>query len=483
MLPAGLLGDRFGRRRMLVAGLAVFLAGSLVGALAHSVALVVVARGIMGVGGALVMPLAMAILPSMFHEPGDRARAVGIISASSALGVPLGPILGGWLLGHFWWGSIFVLNIPMVAIGITACLLLLPETTDPAAPRIDMVSAACTALGFGSFVYGVNEASGRGWSDPLVLTKLGAGVVFVAALALRGRRQERPMLDMSLLRHRAFLLNTVAATLVMFVMSGVLFLLPGYLQTVLGNSALGTGLRMLPLMGGLIVAARGSGPLVRRFGARGVISGALVVVAFAALLGSRTGVRDGYGFTALWLSVAGVGIGFAMIPAMDAAIGALSRDRAGSGSGLLMTVRQAGSAIGIALLGTLLAGAYSSRLDTSGLAGAAAHAARESVVGAHLVAGRGGLPGLVADADAAYLHGLDVALLVCAATALATALLVAVLMPRARTASAAPDPSPDAAPDSGAHTAPDSAPASAPDSDSTDSDTPDVLPADEGARQ
>ncbi|MCF3963113.1 DHA2 family efflux MFS transporter permease subunit [Streptomyces fuscigenes] len=475
MLPAGLLGDRFGRRRMLVAGLGIFLAGSLVGALVHSVALVVVARGVMGVGAALVMPLAMAILPSLFHEPADRAKAVGIISASSALGVPLGPIVGGWLLGHFWWGSIFVLNIPMVAIGITACLLLLPETSDPAAPRIDLVSALCTALGFGSFVYGVNEASSRSWGDPLVLATLAAGVVFIGALVRRGRRQERPLLDMSLLRHRAFLLNTVAATLVMFVMSGLLFLLPGYLQTVLGNSALGTGVRMLPLMGGLIVAARGSGPLVRRFGARGVISGALVVVAFASLLGSRTGVHSGYGFTALWLAVAGIGIGFAMIPAMDAAIGALAKDRAGSGSGLLMTVRQAGSAIGIALLGTLVAGAFAGRLDTSGLHGAAAHAARESVVGAHLVAARGGLPGLSASADAAYVHGLDLALLVCAATALVTALLVAALMPGAR-AAVAPSgdgPAPGTTADDGTATAAGVADASA----------PEVVPAPGRARQ
>ncbi|WP_107059297.1 MFS transporter [Streptomyces sp. NRRL F-5126] len=432
MLPAGLLGDRFGRRRMLVAGLGIFLAGSVMGALVHSVALVIVARGVMGVGAALVMPLAMAILPSLFHEPADRAKAVGIISASSALGVPLGPIVGGWLLGHFWWGSIFVLNVPMVVIGIASCLILLPETTDPAAPRIDLVSAACTAIGFGSFVYGVNEASGRGWGDPLVLATLAAGVAFIAVLVLRGRRQQRPLLDTALLRHRAFLLNAVAATLVMFVMSGLLFLLPGYLQTVLGNSTLGTGVRMLPLMGGLLIAARGSGPLVSRFGARGVIGGGLVVVAFATLLGSRTGVGDGYGFTALWLSVAGIGTGFAMIPAMDAALGALSKDRAGSGSGLLMTVRQAGSAIGIALLGTLLATTYGSRLDTSALPAAAAHAARESVVGAHGVAHRAGLPGLASDANAAYVHGLDMALLVCAATALATAVLVMVLMPRVR---------------------------------------------------
>ncbi|MFD8967230.1 MFS transporter [Streptomyces sp. NPDC059568] len=431
MLPAGLLGDRFGRRRMLITGLGLFLAGSLMGALVSSVELVIAARAAMGVGGALVMPLALAVLPSLFGDPKDRTKAVGIISAASALGIPLGPIIGGWLLEHFWWGSIFVVNIPMAALGILACVLLLPETSDPSSPRVDAVSAALTALGLGALIYGIIEAPGRGWGSPLVVAALAAGVVLLTALVLRERRPARPMLDLVLLRERGFLLNTVAATLVMFVMSGLLFLLPVHLQAVLGYGALGTGVRMLPMMGGLMVAARGSGPLLRRFGPRAVIGAGLVVLAFAALLGSRTSVDSGYGFTALWLSVAGLGFGFAVVPAMDGAIAALPADRAGSGSGLLMTVRQMGSAVGIALLGSLLAAAYASRLDTSGLPAAAADTAGDSVVAAHVVADRLDVPGLAASADAAYIHGMNLALLVCGVAALVSALLVMTLLPEA----------------------------------------------------
>ncbi|CAM5420368.1 DHA2 family efflux MFS transporter permease subunit OS=Streptomyces alboniger OX=132473 GN=CP975_09955 PE=4 SV=1 [Streptomyces alboniger] len=429
MLPAGLLGDRFGRRRMLMAGLGVFLAGSVLGTLAHDVSLVVAARAVMGLGGALVMPLALAVLPALFG-PGERTRAVGTVSAAAALGAPLGPIVGGYLLDHFWWGSIFLINVPMAAIGLTACAFLLPETRDPAAPRVDPVSTALTAAGLGALIYAVIEAPGRGWGDPLVLGTSAGAALLLTALVLRERRPARPMLDLALLRDRAFSLNTLAATLVMFVLSGLMFVLPPYLQTVQGNDAFGTGVRMLPMMGGLLVAAKGAEPVVRRFGARAAISGGLVVLAFAAVLGSRTDVHSGYGFTALWLSVAGLGFGFAIVPAMDSALGALPVERAGSGTGLLMTVRQVGSALGIALLGSLLASAYTRGLDTGGAPGPAADAAEESVVAAHTVADRLGSARLAASADAAYVHGMGLVLLISGVAALVAALLVAALLPR-----------------------------------------------------
>ncbi|KUJ39708.1 MFS transporter [Streptomyces sp. MI02-2A] len=442
MLPAGLLGDRFGRRRMLVAGLAVFLAGSLAGALVDDVTSVIVARAVMGIGGALVMPLTLAVLPSLFG-PDERPRAVGAVSAASALGLPLGPIIGGWLLDHFWWGSVFLINVPMAAIGITACVLLLPETRDPSAPKVDAVSTALTAAGLGVLIYAIIEAPDRGWGDPLILGLFAAAAVLITLLVVRERRSVRPMLDLSLLAHRGFLANTFAATLVMFVLSGLMFVLPQYLQAVLGHDALATGVRMLPMMGGLLVAARGSAPVVARFGPRAVISSGLVVLAFAAFLGSRTTVHDGYGFTALWLSIAGLGFGFAVVPAMDAALGALPRDRAGSGSGLLMTVRQVGGAIGIALLGSLLASTYADRLDTSALPRTVAPTASDSVVGAHVVASRLGDRALAASADAAYVHGMGLVLLVSGIAALATALLAAALVPNPKPEAALPGEVPD----------------------------------------
>ncbi|WP_330283287.1 MFS transporter [Streptomyces sp. NBC_00588] len=445
MLPAGLLGDRFGRRRMLIAGLGVFLAGSLLGALATDVGWVIAARAFMGIGGALVTPLALSVLPSLFGDD-ERTKAVGVISAASALGLPLGPIIGGWLLNHFWWGSVFLVNVPMAAVGIAACVLLLPETRDPASPKVDALSTTLTATGLGALIYAIIEAPDRGWSDPLVLAMFAASAVLITALVLRERREARPMLDMTLLAHRGFLFNTLAATLVMFVLSGLLFVLPQYLQAVLGHDALGTGVRLLPMMGGLLVAARGAQPVVARFGARAVVSAGLVVLAFAALLGSRTTIDSGYGFTALWLSITGIGFGFSVVPAMDGALGALPRDRAGNGSGLLMTLRQVGAAIGIALLGSLLAGIFRDRLDVTGLPTAAADTAGDSVVAAHLVAEKAHAAHLAASANSAYVHGMDVVLLVSGIAALVAALLAAAFLPRTAPAPTPSDAGPDMVP-------------------------------------
>ncbi|MFJ8107140.1 DHA2 family efflux MFS transporter permease subunit [Streptomyces sp. NPDC096132] len=445
MLPAGLLGDRFGRRRMLIAGLGIFLAGSLVGTLAGGVETVIAARAVMGVGAALVTPLALSVLPSLF-APEERTKAVGIVSAGSTLGLPLGPILGGWLLNHFWWGSVFLINLPMAAIGIAACVLLLPETRDPASPKVDTVSTALTAAGLGALIYAIIEAPTRGWGDPLVLAMFAAAAVLITALVLRERRAPRPMLDMGLLAQRGFLFNTLAATLVMFVLSGLMFVLPPYLQAVLGHDALATGVRLLPMMGGLMVAARAAQPVVARFGARAVVSAGLVVLAFAALLGSRTTVDSGYGFTALWLSVAGIGFGFSIVPAMAGALGTLPADRAGSGSGLLMTLRQVGGAIGIALLGSLLASTFRDRLDVTGLPAGAADTAGDSVVAAQLIADRAGSAHLAASANGAYVHGMTLVLLVCGIAALVSALLAAAFLPGTPAARRTETSGPDMAP-------------------------------------
>ncbi|MER6024709.1 MFS transporter [Streptomyces sp. NPDC001851] len=442
MLPAGLLGDRFGRRRMLIGGLVVFLAGSLLGALAGDVNAVIAARAVMGLGAAFITPLAMSVLPSLF-APQEQGKAIGLVSTGSALGMPLGPIIGGWLLDHFWWGSVFLINIPMVVIGILACVLLLPETRDPHSPTVDGLSTVFTTTGLGALVYATTEASDRGWDDPLVLALFAGSAVLITALVLRSRRVRRPMLDLTLLARRGFLLNAVAATLVMFVLSGLMFVLPAYLQAVLGNDTLGTGIRMLPMVLGLSVSAKLAPPVAARFGARASVSAGLVVLAFAAFLGSRTTTGSGYGFTALWLTAAGLGFGLALVPAMTNALGTLPRDRAGSGSGLLMTLRQVGSAIGIALLGSLLANAFRDRLDVTGLPAQAAGTAGDSIVAAHVVAEKAHSAHLAASANGAYVHGMTVVLLVCGAAALVSALLAAAFLP----GTAAAGPADAAAPD------------------------------------
>lgn len=431
MLPAGLIGDRFGRRRLLVAGLVIFLAGSVVGALVSTPGMVIAARTIMGFGAALITPLALAVIPTLFKDE-ERTKAVGAVTAAFAIGTPFGPLLGGWLLDNFWWGSIFVLNIPLVAIGIVACLLLIPETRDRSAPVVDPLSVVLSIVGFGALIYAVIELPAEGWSSPIILTTMIGGALMLLALVVRERRATRPVLDLSLLANPVFRWNMVVAVLASFVMLGMIFVLPQYLQSVQGYSAFGTGLRMMPLMIGLIVVARAAPRLIARLGSRAVVVAGLVIFAFALLLGSTAEPDSGYGFTALWLTITGFGLGLALVPTTDAALGALPEDREGTGTGLLTTVRQVGGAIGIAVLGSLLSGAFTGRLDTGELPEPAAAAAEESVVAAHAVATRLDLPQLAASADSAFVHGMGLVMVVCGIASLATAVLSAFVLPNQR---------------------------------------------------
>ncbi|MFG3050378.1 MFS transporter [Kitasatospora sp. NPDC048239] len=447
MLPAGLIGDRFGRRRTLTSGLALFGLASAVGMLADSPGTLIAARAAMGLAGALVMPMSMAVIPGLF-PPGEQRRATAILAGALAAGMPFGPLIGGFLLQHFWWGSIFLINLPLVAIGITACLLLLPESLNPDAPRIDLVATALGAGGLSALTYGIIEIPARGWTDLLVLGMLGGSVVALTVLVLRSRRQRSPMLDLALLADPTFRWSAVAATLVSVVLFGGFFVLPQYFQNVLGADALGTGLRLMPLMGGLMVAARLSDRLVARIGPRAVISIGLAVLAASLLLGSTTGVEDGYGLAAVWLPLLGLGMGMSIITAQASALLTLPPARAGVGSGLMQTLRQVGGAIGVAVFGSLLAGSYRHALDTAGLPAEAADKAGQSVVAADAVATATGNPALAASAHAAYIHGMTLVLLVAGVIAVLSAVLVALRMPAAEPHTA--EPAAEEAPEPGA---------------------------------
>ncbi|WP_078656312.1 MFS transporter [Kitasatospora aureofaciens] len=433
MLPAGLLGDRYGRRRTLTAGLALFGLASAVGMLTDSPGTLIAARAAMGLAGALVMPMSLAVIPAIFPAAEQR-RATAILTAAIAGGAPLGPLIGGLLLQHFWWGSVFAVNVPLTAIGIVACVLLLPESRNPAAPRMDLPGTVLAATGLGALTYGIIEGADRGWNDPLVLATLIGSVLLLTALVLRSRRQSDPMLDLTLLADPTFRWSSVAATLISLVLFGAFFVLPLYFQSVLGTDALGSGLRLMPMMLGLLAAARFTEPLVTRIGARAVITLGLALLGAALLFGSRTDGSDGYGRAAVWLTVLGVGMGLSLITAQSSALITLPPARAGVGSGLLQTLRQVGGAVGIAAFGSLLAGAYRGALDTGGLSAGAAHRAGKSVVAADAIARETGRPALGAAAHTAYVHGMTVVLLVAGLVAVGSAVLVAARMPAAEPA-------------------------------------------------
>jgi len=428
MLTCGALGDRYGRRRLLLIGLGLFGISSAIAAWADSAALVIAARGVMGVGAAILMPVAFAVLAALFG-PSERGKAVSILVMGLGVGIPLGPIIGGYLLEHFWWGSIFLINLPIALVGAIAIALLLPESRDPSPRRPDIGGAALSTIGLTSLVYGVIEAPTRGWSDPVTVGAITAGLLVLAGFTSWELRAREPMIDLHLFAQPQFLWASVAGVLVTFGMLGLLFVEPQYLQFVAGHDPLATGIRLLPLIGGLVVGAPTGERLAARVGYRVPVSAGLAALAAGVGVGATTDVASGYGFVAAWLAIAGLGIGMALAPAMDAVLDALPTEQAGSGTAITMTLRQTGGALGVALLGSLLAEGYTGRVNTAGLPAEAAAAARESIAGALAAAARIGEPSLAVSANAAYLHGMSLVLIATAVTAGVSALLTGLLLP------------------------------------------------------
>src|SRR5438874_2225379 len=278
LLPVGALGDRYGRKRFLIGGLLLFGGASVVAAYAGTTGQLIAARALMGVGAAVLTPLSMGILPVLF-PPAERAKAIAFAAIGMGAGVPLGPIVGGYLLRHFWWGSVFLVNVPVVLLALLAVVLLVPESRDPAPPRADLPGAVLSTAGLVSFVYGVIEAPDRGWTDGRVLATLTAGVVLLALFVVWERRTRAPMIDLTLFGRARFVWGTASMTIATFALFGLLFVLPQYLQAVRGYDALGTGVRLLPLMGGLIVGARASEPVGRRTGTAVPVASGLTLVA------------------------------------------------------------------------------------------------------------------------------------------------------------------------------------------------------------
>jgi EmrB/QacA subfamily drug resistance transporter len=419
LLPMGALGDRLGRKRVLMAGLAFFLVASIAAAYVTGPEPLIAARALMGLGSAIMTPMAMAMLPVIF-PPEQRARAISIIAAAMGLGVPLGPIVGGWLLDHFWWGSIFLVNVPVAVIGLVGAAFFIAESRDPRSRPVDLVGGMLSTAGLVSAVYGVIEAPRRGWDDSQVLVALGIGLVLLAVFGIWERRHAYPMIDLELFRRPRFLWGTLTATVGTFGLFGLLFTMPQYFQAVEGTDAFATGLRLLPLMGGLVLGAGGADRIVARIGSRIPVVAGLIVIGAALVVGATTQLGTPYGFAAGWLAAVGFGVGLSLAPAMDAVLGELPPDQAGSGTALTMTLRQVGGALGIALLGSVLASAFTARYAGPG---------SESVSSAVALAAAHHDPSMLASAEAAYVHAMDVVLLVCAGVCLLCALGAAVALP------------------------------------------------------
>ena len=266
LLVAGSLGDRLGRKWVFIAGLAIFAAGSATSAFSATPGRLIAARAFMGIGAAAIMPSTLSILTNVFTDSGDRARAIGIWSGTTGLGVAIGPVVGGWLLAHYWWGSVFLVNVPIALVGLLAAAWLVPNSKNPASKRPDPVGGGLSTLGLSLLLWGIIEAPERSWTSPLVLGAVGTAALVLVGFVLWERHSTHPMLELSFFRSRRFSVAMGAMGLVIFALMGGLFLLTQYLQFSLGYTALQTGLRIAPIAAG--AAGRGSafhraGPLRR----------------------------------------------------------------------------------------------------------------------------------------------------------------------------------------------------------------------------
>ncbi|MFB6889765.1 DHA2 family efflux MFS transporter permease subunit [Kitasatospora sp. NPDC056327] len=437
MLPVGRIGDRFGHKKLLLAGIVVFGLASVAGALVDTSNAVIAVRTGLGVGAAMIMPISMALLPRIFAKE-ELSKAIATWTAAAAIGMPAGPVIGGWLLNHYWWGSVFLFNIPVVVLALAASWFLLPrdETAAERAARgedrnqpFDALGTVLSSVGITALVYGTIMVPTEGWGDPLVLTTLIVGAALVVVFVLHQRRAPGALVDLKLFSDRRFAWGTLTAVFGNFAIMGILFVVPQFLEAVQGFDSFGTGLRVLPLIGGLMVSAGLSESLVPKIGARVVVPFGLVVLAVGVFLGANTAVGSGYGYTATWLAVIGVGFGLAIVPSTSIVLASLPKDDTGAGTSVLETLQQVGGVLGVAGLGSLLSAGYLSRISVDGIPEPAASAVKDSVAAANVVAEELQVPGLMESAHGAFVHGMSSVLTVSGVVSLVAAVLAAVFLP------------------------------------------------------
>jgi EmrB/QacA subfamily drug resistance transporter len=440
LLSAGSLGDRFGRRGGLQIGLAIFGLGSLLSAFANSPSHLIATRALMGVGGAFIMPATLSILTNVF-PPAERGRAIGVWAGVSGIGIALGPLTGGFLIEHFYWGSIFLVNVPIVIVALVAGYFLIPSSKDPSAPKLDFIGAGLSIVALTSLLYGLIQAPGQGWGSPVILTAFGVAVVLLVAFAWWELRSTHPMLDVSFFTNPRFTAASAGITLIFFGMFGVTFLLTQYFQSVLGYSPFEAGLRFLPWAITIMVTAPLSARLVQRIGTKMVVGTGLSLAALSFLLLSGLSTHTAY-LDIVWrMLILGVGMGLTMAPATDSIMGSLPLAKAGVGSAVNDTTRQVGGALGVAVIGSILTSIYGSNIATflrgKPIPAAAAAEIKNGLVNALGVAADPHAAAykvqLIAASKTAFVDGLTTAVYVAAAATIVGAIVAFKWLPaRAR---------------------------------------------------
>lgn len=406
LLLAGGLGDRFGRRKILLIGLVIFGLGSLAAGMSSDATMLLVCRAVMGVGGAFIMPSTLSILVQVFRESRERAQAIGIWAAVAGVGVALGPIVGGLLLQQFSWHAVFLVNPPLIVLVLIGTLLIVPESLDESHPRLDLRGAALSSLGLIALVVTIIQVPEQGIAPTTLVSALIAVGALWTFVWWEGRAV-RPLLPMGLFRQRTFVVSIVTVGLVYFALMGAMFMLPQFLQLVQSMTPLESGIAMLPGAGGLLIASLASSTVAARIGARATVVTGLVSVMTGLGLASLYRVDTPYWFIALSLGLIGVGMGITLPQATNAVLGSVPRERSGMGSAVNDAVGELGGSFGVAILGAIMSVFYRQDIESAiaslgdrvrDVPVGVLDAVRESLASASLAAAR------LSSTDAAVVH-------------------------------------------------------------------------------
>ncbi len=435
LLTMGSLGDRFGRRGALAFGLSIMGAASILSSFANTADQLITTRALMGVGGALIMPATLSIITNVFTDRRERAQAIAIWAATAGAAVAIGPVTGGWLLEHFWWGSVFLVNVPVVVVALVLGQLFVPTSRDPSAPPVDVVGALLSIAGLVVLVWAIIEGPG-GWTDPEILGAFALSAVLLGIFVVWERRTRFPMLDISFFRNPRFSAASAAVMLTFFAMFGSLFLLTQFLQSILGYTPLEAGIRLLPMAGVMLVISPLSAKVVEWIGSKIVVATGLSVGAVGLIIASRLTAGASYPEVLVALVVLAAGLALVMPPATESIMGSLPLAKAGVGSAVNDTTRQVGGALGVAVLGSVMSSTYGPRVTEaiSGLpvSSEQATAIHDQIGAAMRAAAEIGGPAGRTLADVAsrgFADGMSTAFVIGAAALVLGATIVALFLP------------------------------------------------------
>jgi EmrB/QacA subfamily drug resistance transporter len=447
VLTAGSIGDRFGRRPMLLGGLVGFAVASGIGALCTGAGALIVVRLLMGMFAALIFPTTLSIITNAYPIRSERAKAIGVWGAVTGLGVAVGPVTGGVLLAHFWWGSVFLALVPVALVAAVLAFVLVPESRDPDGARLDLPGLVTSSAAIGLLVYTIIEAPNRGWAAPWTLAGFATTVALTVAFVAIERRQANPMLDVTLFKTPAFSAASGSVTVAFFALFGFIFLITQYFQFIRGYGTLSTGVRILPVALMIAVGSVVGALLAGRIGTRAVVVSGLVLfgTSFAWIAGSTTFMP--YSVIVAQMVLMGLGLGLTTAPATESILSVLPPAKAGVGSAVNDATREAGGTLGVAIIGSIFTSIYAHHLShtaVGALPQPVADAARDSVGAAVVTANHAG-PGLheqlLAGVNASFMSGLHVACLV-AAGICGLGAVAALALPGPRQAQAAQLPTP-----------------------------------------